>query len=414
MTHQRWYRVLAWASCALSALLFLCIVVLIVLLASDSSYGRKDTLLAAVPDLVMTLAFALVGGFITVKRPGNLVGWALTLAGVANLLGFVLAGYAELAVFAEPEAGLPGGAAAAAIASGAWTALIAGVYLLLAVFPSGRLPSARWRAVTAFVLICMPIIWLVSVTVPRELDPPFEAYENPLVLTDSDAYLWLVYMLIVPCLVSVAAAGFALILRFRRSQGIERQQYKWLAASAGLFIVVLPIAGAFDWSGVAGAALTVALVALPVSVGIAVFRYRLYEIDRIVNRTIVYGAVTALLAALYFGIVIALQEVFSGLTRGNDLAIAGSTLAVAALFRPARGVDPGLRRPPLLPASLRRPADPRGVQRAPARESGPRRARRRPRHRRPRHDATGAPVVVDSPGSRRRNPRRNDLRTLRG
>ena len=101
--------------------------------------------------------------------------------------------------------------------------------------------------------------------------------------------------------------------------------------------MVLPIAGAFDWSGVAGAVLSVALVALPVSVGIAVFRYRLYEIDRIVNRTIVYGAVTALLAALYFGIVIALQEVFSGLTRGNDLAIAGSTLAVAALFRPARG-----------------------------------------------------------------------------
>ncbi len=93
---------------------------------------------------------------------------------------------------------------------------------------------------------------------------------------------------------------------------------------------------AFNYSGVAGAVLSIALVALPVSVGVAVFRYRLYEIDRIVNRTLVYGAVTALLAGLYFGIVIGLQAAFSGLTRGNDLAIAGSTLAVAALFRPAR------------------------------------------------------------------------------
>ena len=336
MTSQRWNRVLAWAACTISALLFLCVVALLVLLASDSSYERKDVLLTGVPDLIMALAFAVVGAFISVKRPGNLVGWALTLAGVGILLAGVLGGYAELAVFAKPEAGLAGGEAAAAIASGAWTALIAGVFLLLAVFPSGRLPSARWRPVAAFVLICMPIIWLGVVTVPGELDPPFEAYENPLVLTHGDAYLWLVYILIVPSLVSVAAAAAGLILRFRRSQGIERQQYKWLAASAGLLIVILPIAGAFNWSGVAGAALSIALVALPVSVGVAVFRYRLYEIDQIVNRAVVYGAATALLSGLYFGIVIGLQAAFSGLTRGNDLAIAGSTLAVAALFRPVR------------------------------------------------------------------------------
>ena len=138
------------------------------------------------------------------------------------------------------------------------------------------------------------------------------------------------------------AAVVATIVRYRRSRGVEREQFKWFAFAAALFALVL-IASTIA-SGVYPEALNAMSIAgllaggagIPIAVGIAILKYRLYEIDRIINRTLVYGAVTALLAGLYFAIVIGLQAIFSGLTRGNDLAIAGSTLAVAALFRPAR------------------------------------------------------------------------------
>ena len=132
----------------------------------------------------------------------------------------------------------------------------------------------------------------------------------------------------------------SLVVRFRRSSGVERQQLKWVAAS-GAFLAVCLVSGPllFWWTpfdGVWDVIAPLGFAVFPVAVGFAVLRYRMYEIDRIINRTVVYAIVTALLAGLYFGIVIGLQQAFSGLTRGNDLAIAGSTLAVAALFRPAR------------------------------------------------------------------------------
>jgi hypothetical protein len=127
----------------ISLLLTLSLGVPVALLELDSSYEPADSLLSSVPDIFMVLAFVLVGGIVTIKRPGNLVGWALSLAGVGLLLGGVLETYAELALLAKPEAGLPAGAAAGAIAGGSWTALMAGVFLLLLLFPEGH---ARRRA----------------------------------------------------------------------------------------------------------------------------------------------------------------------------------------------------------------------------------------------------------------------------
>jgi hypothetical protein len=329
--------VLAVAVCLISVFLALGLGTVVVLVQLDSSYEPEQSLPSSLPDIFMTLAFALVGGILTIKRPGNLVGWALSLAGVGLLLGGVLSSYAELALLAKPEAGLPAGAAAAAIAAGNWTPLMAGVFLLLLVFPSGRLPSPRWRRVARLVLIGFAAVWLVISTAPGHLDPPFEAYENPLAVTSSKGYIVVIFPIIGVCLVCVAATAGHLLLRFRRSRGDERQQFKWFAASAGLLLVSLPFSAAFNYSDVAGAVFGVALIALPVSVGIAIFRYRLYEIDLIVRRTLVYGVLSALLAGLYFGIVLALQAVFSSFAGGSDLAIAISTLAVAALFRPVRG-----------------------------------------------------------------------------
>ena len=142
--------------------------------------------------------------------------------------------------------------------------------------------------------------------------------------------------LVVACLVSVVAAAVIVVRRFRRSRGDERQQFKWFATSAGFLVVTVPIATAFNWTGIGGIVITFQLIALPVSVGIAVLRYRLYEIDVIIRRTLVYGTLSALLAGTYVAVVIGLQALFSSFAGGSNLAIAVSTLAVAALFMPVR------------------------------------------------------------------------------
>jgi hypothetical protein len=329
---------LARVVCAIAAVLTLAAVALTLVLVLDSSYEPVESAASGLSDLLMVLAFAVVGGILTLKRPDNLVGWALVLSGVGSLIGGVPGVYAELALLAKPEAGLPGGAAAAAVSSGSWTTLIAGVFLLLVVFPAGRIPSRRWRVVTTFVLSGFAAVWFLIATSQEQLDAPFDAFENPLALAGSnrpvEVFFWIVNIAVLFC---VVLAAIGLLRRFRRSRGEERQQFKWLAASAGLLVVTFPIAGFFEYSDLAGAAFSVALVALPVSVGIAIFRYHLYDLDLVARRTVVYGALSALLAGLYFGIVLTLQEVFSSFAGGSDLAIAISTLAVAALFQPARG-----------------------------------------------------------------------------
>jgi hypothetical protein len=335
-TRPRISRALAGALCLLAVLVALSLGALVALLELDSSYEPAESLTSSLPDLLMALSFALVGVLLTLKRPGNLVGWALSLAGVGLLLGGVLETYAELALLAKPEAGLPAGAAVGAVSAGAWTPLMAGVFLLLLVFPSGRVSSPRWRPVAMLVLVGFAAVWILISTAPGRLEPPLDAFENPLAVTTGKGYGTAAYPIIAVCLVCLGLAAIDLLLRFRRSRGVERQQFKWLAGSAGLLLVLMPIQYAFEFSGPVGAAFTVALIGLPVSVGIAVLRYRLYEIDVIVRRTLVYGVATAILAGLYFGIVLGLQEVFASFAGGSDLAIAVSTLVVAALFGPAR------------------------------------------------------------------------------
>jgi hypothetical protein len=311
-------------------------VTLLVVLQLDSSYQPQQSIVGNVPDALMTIAFALVGAVLLLKRPGNLVGWALSLAGVGTLLGGVLGAYGEIALLAKPELDLPGGAAAGVINDGSWTPLMAGTFLLLVVFPAGRVPSPRWRSIVTVVLAGYGAIWVGIATAPSHLDPPLDSFENSLAVTSNRNYIVPFLAIIGVCLVLTAVAGINLIVRFRRSRGLERQQFKWLAASAALLVVSLPLATLSDFSGAAGIPFGIALLTLPFSVGIAVLRYRLYEIDVVINRTLVYGSLTALLAGAYVGLVLLFQLALHPLTGGSGLAIALSTLAVAALFRPAR------------------------------------------------------------------------------
>ena len=325
-------RTLARVAAAISVSLFACFVVLLVVVSFDPDFTSTGV---ALGDAVIIVPFVGVGVVVTWKRPSNLVGWALMLAGLGILLEGLLRTYAELALLAKPEAELPAGGAAAAIAAGNWTALMGGVFLLLIVFPSGTMSSPAMRRFAVLVLLDFAAIWFIIAT-SADLEPPLEAFDNPLVLTKSEVYAAAAIPFVVACLVSVVAAAVIVVRRFRRSRGDERQQFKWFATSAGFLVVTVPIATAFNWTGIGGIVITFQLIALPVSVGIAVLRYRLYEIDVIIRRTLVYGTLSALLAGTYVVVVIGLQALFSSFTGGSDLAIAVSTLAVAALFMPVR------------------------------------------------------------------------------
>jgi hypothetical protein len=328
--------VLARVAGAVALLLALTLGLLIALIYLDSSYEPDESFVGALADPAIAISFALVGAILTLKRPDNLVGWALSLAGVGHLLGLVLAAYGELALLAKPEADLPAGAAAAALSAGAWTPLMAGVFLLILTFPSGRLPTRALRRWAVLVLAGFAVVWFGISTGSGKLESPLDAYENPLAVTDSDLYVIAIVPIIPACLLSIAVAAVRSLRLFRRSRGLERQQFKWLAASAGFLLATLPFAAVFNYTQAAGLVFSAALIALPVSVGIAVLRYRLYEIDRLVSRTLVYGSLTVILGGAYAGLVLAGQAVFSSFAGGSNLAIAGSTLVVAALFLPLR------------------------------------------------------------------------------
>jgi hypothetical protein len=319
--------------------------ILAVVLQRDASYPHSggtfaESLISASGDIAIGLSFALVGGFVAMRRPRNVIGWTLLLAGVVMLVGLLLHAYADIALLAKPGEGLPAGMAAFAIADGSWTALMAGVFTLLVRFPSGEVPSSRWRIVSWAVLAAFGLVWIgIAVSPSSSFIAPYDAFESPLALYDDPGAITLVYILVVPCLIMVALAAFQLVLRFRRSRGAEREQYKWLAFSAAVLVVTLPLSASAGF-GILPAAehlFVLALIALPVSVGIAVLRYRLYEIDRIINRTLVYAPLTAILAGLFVAVTGLLRAIFTSVTdMGSDGAVAFSTLAVVAALTPVK------------------------------------------------------------------------------
>jgi hypothetical protein len=211
-----------------------------------------------------------------------------------------------------------------------------GVMLLMLLFPTGQLPSSRWR----------PVVWAaigatVVAVVGTALTPgPVEYHpglQNPLGVAGAGPVLDVaVGVGFVVMVAGVFAAAGSLILRWRRARGVERQQLKWLAYAAGLMVVAQIGASMLPRPLFLIASYTAALL-FPVATGIAVVRYRLYDIDRIINRTLVYGLLTATLGLAYAGVVLVLGQLFGGIgDRPPSWAVAGATLAVAALFQPTR------------------------------------------------------------------------------
>jgi hypothetical protein len=282
-----------------------------------------------------------VGAIVASRRPENPVGWLICLFGVAVGTSSFASQYAIYALLARPDS-LPAGQAMAWVA--AWQLpIIIGLqnfYLLL--FPTGRLPSRRWRwlawLVVAFVLVGVILSAFSSDAYLGSLDP----IRNPLGIEGFTSVYKAVLYTMAPLL--YLAIALSVFMRLRRAVGVERQQIKWFAYAAAIFAlgiilnvltIVIDVPRWFEWGG--QAVFIVAGTAIPVAIGIAILRYRLYDIDHIINRTLVYGSLTATLVALYLGGIVLLQRVFVVLTgEKSTLAVVASTLTIAALFNPLR------------------------------------------------------------------------------
>jgi hypothetical protein len=285
--------------------------------------------------LITALADATIGALVLSRQPGHRVGWVLYAIGLLLATSYFLDDYAMYALRTDPGA-LPFGREAAAlevIGSVAF-GLMAGFLPLL--FPHGDVPSPRWRPVL-YVASVVVITLLVSVLVrPGELGEPFDFVTNPFGIEGAEDVAAAVAGISFLALAAIGIANlYGLFSRFRRVDGIERRQLEWFAYGIGVLATVAVISVVSRLAGFGSDTLgsilfSIGFTAIPVSVGIAILRYRLYEIDWIINRTLVYLPLTAILAGLYVAMTGLLRSLFTEVTQqASDAAIAFTTLVVA-------------------------------------------------------------------------------------
>jgi cytochrome b subunit of formate dehydrogenase len=326
---------LAWSACALSlaltALSLLLLTLSVVQPDVPIDYYWLET-------SVIAVGYSAVGAIVASRLPDSPIGWLFCAIGLSFGVVHFSAEYAIYALLASPRS-LPGGEASVWIWSWVWVPAIGFVVFLDLLFPDGRLPSTRWRWFARFNIAAVVVGALLAAFSPGPiLELPIR---NPLgieglpnVYRTVEAFMY--------ALVVVGASS--MLLRLRRVGWIQRQQIKWFAYSTAVAIsgiilknTAFPLAGeALVWW--VGLVLTVVgLAGIPIGMGIAILRYRLYNIDLIINRTLVYGLLTAMLVALYFGGIVVLQSLFVILIgEKSTLAVVASTLLIAALFNPFR------------------------------------------------------------------------------
>ena len=287
---------------------------------------------------LLALNLATVGALVLGHQPENRIGWFFLLFGVYVAFEEIAEGYGLLAA----DAHLPGGDVATWIVSWSWAGEGVAWAVIAASFPSGRLIGPRWRWIpwvaSAGFLGCV-----IGVGFGTAYDSYYTGGVNPVAIESNviPALLTIGLLLLVA---AVAGAAASLVVRVRRSHGVERQQLKWFVFACCGVAVMVAVAAVL-WSVAPtpvdiGLGLTFNLV--PLAAGVAILRYRLYDIDVVINRTLVYGTLTAVLVATYLVSVLAFRVVLDPVTGKSDLAVAISTLAVAALFRPLRSRIQGL------------------------------------------------------------------------
>ena len=293
--------------------------------------------------VLVILGFVTLGLLVSYRRPANAVGWIITGMGTSLALSGFSQSYGVYALYTDPGS-LPGGEVMAWLS--AWTiipCLFAAPALLFLLFPDGHLISRRWLLVFWFVIAATCVTMLSTALDPVLSDAPFKGVVNPFGVDISGTPFALITPFGWPGMAAgLLAAAVAMIVRLRRSRGEERQQLKWIASAA----TVLPLTSLaavvswyLGWFLAASVLPFLAPILIPLAAGYAVLKYRLYDIDIIINRTLVYGSLTITLALVYFGGVVTTQTFFRALTgqgEQSQLAVVVSTLAIAALFNPLR------------------------------------------------------------------------------
>jgi hypothetical protein len=326
-------------------------------LARSAQSSGNSTNLGSISDTVswvLFLAFPIVGALIASRRPRNPIGWICLADG---LLWMILAVSDRYGVYGVSEPGSVPFPVAIGTLSNQWlwvpTVGLLGIFLVL-LFPDGKLPSRRWRPLAWFSGVMIALLSITGGLAPGPLENQ-GGVRNPFGI---EALPWLdvAVLVILPLLpLCIFASAVSMVLRFRRSRGEMRQQIKWvafvIAFSGLLYLSFMIMQSVFLLRGVnrpaefplwAEALFTVVALGfagVPVAIGFAVLKYRLYDIDVVINRTLVYGSLTATLIALYFGSVATTQAILRALTGQTEqpqLAVVVSTLVIAALFNPLR------------------------------------------------------------------------------
>jgi hypothetical protein len=339
MRSQRPVLALPWLLWLTSALLIVLSGVFSVLIR-NTDVGTNYALLFEGVFALSFFTFPTVGAVVASRRPHNPIGWIFLAAGIPFALSGFAHGYATYALFTEPGS-LPGAEAAAWLASWLFIPpLFAVPVFLFLLFPEGRALSSRWRIVGWVAALGIVCTVLFAFAPGRLEEPPFEEIVNPFGIVSAESILEVVSIVgWISILLSIPAAAASMLVRFRRARGRERQQLKWIASAAGFFTlanVVGSMTRAAQHEEIGQLVILLAYAGIPVAAGVAILRHRLYDIDTIINRTLVYALLTSILVAAYVGLVFAFQTILAPITAESDLAVAASTLAVAALFRPVQ------------------------------------------------------------------------------
>lgn len=334
---------LAWGLFALFFAMSTAGITLQVLVPDAALHEQGGSLWWSTIFVAVMAVFGVVGAVVAQHSPANPVGWLFLASALAEGWYELAVGYTHYSLGASP---LPGPDWSAWLST--WQSALSPLLLSLAIlfFPDGRLPSRRWRPAVWFCVIGTIPVLVVATLAPGSITD-FATLTSPVGVEGLSALRGMPFDVAVPAYLSLTAAS--VVARFRRSHGVERQQVKWFAWSGAMLVLLIVTAGIVETlqGGPGGGsaafeiigplAFAAALSGLPITAGIAILRYRLYDIDLVINRTLVYAILTTILVATYLGSVLALRLALDPLTGQSDLAVAASTLAVAALFRPLRG-----------------------------------------------------------------------------
>jgi hypothetical protein len=334
---RRWPALLAWA---LWALVLLALPAVNWLDQRLRRAGLAELAIlepAAFPLIAAALTAATVGAVLASRRPRHPVGWLLLAVGLSSQFSNLATDYVHYGVMVRPG-GLPAATYLTGFYYSGTIVMVACIGFVVLLTPTGSLPSPRWRWWARVVVAATVVLVVAAALTPNPLQPEDPTFQGPLsvpALTDLLALAGVVG--VVTLLVGLLVAAVSLVVRFRRARGLERQQLRWLALAAAVSAVSLLTAVAV---AVLGEPLALVLIAagvsvavLPLATGAAILRYRLYDLDRIISRTLAYGLLTVLLGVGYAAVVLGLGRL---LPEGSSLVVAAATLAVAAVFQPAR------------------------------------------------------------------------------